>query len=601
MNACFFALLWVTAAAEDCGVPVDRINDDYCDSPDGCDEPNTSACSTVAAVKRFACPDEGSGTTLIPASRIGDGVCDCCDGSDEASGCADQCEARRARAREKEEAERAAEAAGVAARKDMACAAKKGREVARRQLAASERDLDGMAAKIEAAREKRDAARAEADELRDAAAAKDMYKALLLDTLEADRLRALVVDLARETGQGDALVRLARVANGLPAEEEPEAEPEPEPEAAAAGEEEGDAALAEGEEDAGPTEPEEAEEPFARTLEDADGEYVQTLELEDEDGDDDDLPGEGDLDAAEAAADAEDAAAADDAAAAEDDDAFAEFDAAEEEAEASAADDEAYEAYDEDFDDHAYDEYDDFPGDAEYDDDEEREGTFADLEDENFADDEYGDIPDDVFPDEYPPTPSYDDDDYSYDEGDTRLALETYRGSEESYLSSSKRKKLEALEDTLNELERARDDNEDKLREAKGALGDADYGDDGARWALRDKCVEKTLQGYLYEVCFYKDARQGFTRLGDYRSTEGATLTYDGGEYCWNGPARSLLVNLECGASNELVSVDEPRTCVYEAIVRTPAVCGSTQEVGDECAPPPEETGGGFLRFLGLG
>ena len=112
--------------------------------------------------------------------------------------------------------------------------------------------------------------------------------------------------------------------------------------------------------------------------------------------------------------------------------------------------------------------------------------------------------------------------------------------------------------------------------------------------------MEKTLQGYLYEVCFYKDARQGSTRLGDYRSTEGATLTYDGGEYCWNGPARSLLVNLECGASNELVSVDEPRTCVYEAIVRTPAVCGSTQEVGDECAPPPEE-GGGFLRFLGLG
>ena len=110
-------LLWVTAAAEDaaqkCAVPPERMNDDYCDSADGCDEPNTSACSTVAAARRFECPDEGSGATLIPASRIGDGVCDCCDGSDEASGCADQCEARRARAREKEEAERAAEAAGL--------------------------------------------------------------------------------------------------------------------------------------------------------------------------------------------------------------------------------------------------------------------------------------------------------------------------------------------------------------------------------------------------------------------------------------------------------------------------------------------------------
>ena len=94
MNAALLALLWVTAAAEDCGVPADRYNDDYCDSPDGCDEPNTSACSTVAAVKRFACPDEGSGTTLIPASRIGDGVCDCCDGKDEAEGtCEDTCAA----------------------------------------------------------------------------------------------------------------------------------------------------------------------------------------------------------------------------------------------------------------------------------------------------------------------------------------------------------------------------------------------------------------------------------------------------------------------------------------------------------------------------
>ena len=69
MRAALLALLWVTAAAEDCGVPVDRINDDYCDSADGCDEPNTSACSTVDASKRFACPDEGHGTTLIPASR----------------------------------------------------------------------------------------------------------------------------------------------------------------------------------------------------------------------------------------------------------------------------------------------------------------------------------------------------------------------------------------------------------------------------------------------------------------------------------------------------------------------------------------------------
>ena len=47
----------------------------------------------------------------------------------------------------------------------------------------------------------RDAARAEADELRDAAAAKEMYKALHLDSLTSDQLRALVVDVAREAAE----------------------------------------------------------------------------------------------------------------------------------------------------------------------------------------------------------------------------------------------------------------------------------------------------------------------------------------------------------------------------------------------------------------
>ena len=58
-HAAIWALLWVTAAAaedaaqKNCDVPQEYIDDDYCDSPDGCDEPNTSACSTVDASKRF--------------------------------------------------------------------------------------------------------------------------------------------------------------------------------------------------------------------------------------------------------------------------------------------------------------------------------------------------------------------------------------------------------------------------------------------------------------------------------------------------------------------------------------------------------------------
>ena len=623
--ALFFA---ITAGAEDapCDVPRDRWNDDYCDAPDGCDEPRTSACSTVAAVRRFECPDAGHGKVLLPASRVGDGVCDCCDGSDEVQGCGDVCEARRQAARAHAEEAEAAEAAGIDARKTMACAAKRGREAAKRQLAASEKDLDGMQAKIDAAREKRDAAKAEADALRDAAARLAMFAELKLDTLDAPALRGLAADLAREAQVGDALVRLARLANGLP-----EVEPEPEPvvEEAPA---DAEAVPEEGQEEDGEAAPAEAggasdeavppaaaddappppaaaaaeEAPFTHRLEDADGAYVQTLELEDGDGDDD-RSEEGALDAAEAAADAEGDGGEADAA----DGAFAGFDAAEA-AEADAFAWNGDEAFDdlEDYErDHAYDDYDDLLGDPDYDDrdgddagDDDRDGTFADLEDEEFPDDEYGDLPDDVFPDEYPPA-SMDDDDYGYhdDVGDAQLNVGTYHDADEAYLSSSKKHKLEALEEALGALERTRDDNEHTLRDAKAALGEADYGPDGARWALRGTCVEKTLQGYVYEVCFYKNARQGSTRLGDYRSTNGSTLTYDGGEHCWNGPARSVAVRLECGARTELVSVDEPRTCAYEARVRTPAVCGAAQEAGDECATPGTPLSRRVLDALGFG
>jgi len=36
---------------------------------------------------------------------------------------------------------------------------------------------------------------------------------------------------------------------------------------------------------------------------------------------------------------------------------------------------------------------------------------------------------------------------------------------------------------------------------------------------------------------------------------------------------RSVLVHLECGDGNEIVSVDEPSTCVYEMTVRSPLAC----------------------------
>lgn len=76
-------------------IPLDRINDNYCDCPDGSDEPGTSACSN----SKFFCENIGFTSHYLPSFKVDDGICDydlCCDGSDEEPGmCENRCEIMR--------------------------------------------------------------------------------------------------------------------------------------------------------------------------------------------------------------------------------------------------------------------------------------------------------------------------------------------------------------------------------------------------------------------------------------------------------------------------------------------------------------------------
>ena len=51
------------------------------------------------------------------------------------------------------------------------------------------------------------------------------------------------------------------------------------------------------------------------------------------------------------------------------------------------------------------------------------------------------------------------------------------------------------------------------------------------------------------------------------------SMSFTQGTKCWNGPARSAVVQMECGPEDEILSVAEPETCEYVLRLATPSVC----------------------------
>lgn len=103
--------------------------------------------------------------------------------------------------------------------------------------------------------------------------------------------------------------------------------------------------------------------------------------------------------------------------------------------------------------------------------------------------------------------------------------------------------------------------------------------------ALAGRCFNATIEPYVYSMCPFGAAKQdpggvslGHNKgLGDTLQAGQPVLLFEGGAGCWNGPARSLRVELACGAKDALSRVEEPNRCAYEARFETPAACSAAE------------------------
>ncbi|KAL8970031.1 MAG: hypothetical protein Q9183_001707 [Haloplaca sp. 2 TL-2023] len=209
-----------------------QINDDYCDCPDGSDEPGTSACSYLSdlspsyasdlssdnksrsvALPGFYCKNKGHQPSYVPFLSVNDGVCDydlCCDGSDEWAQvgglkCENKCKEIGHEWRKQDEQRKQALGAAAKKRKELATEAGRLRKQVEDRIFSLETEVMGSAMKVKHL----EAALADAEKQERGKVVKSTGKGSKIGQLihlAKDRIEELRDSLVEVRGQRDAAI-----------------------------------------------------------------------------------------------------------------------------------------------------------------------------------------------------------------------------------------------------------------------------------------------------------------------------------------------------------------------------------------------------------